>query len=247
MQKDRRGYYKLAMNRTKDVKQLVAHCRRTLPLSETILSKEYFYWSLPLCVIDAVFSIGIRYSITQKVVIRYCDRLGIPRIRESGDFPPTGEQHSISDLLSMFDKLGTDEMTLRVFQSRHRTSSQNGILKSEATKQFANILKEHRIEYFHQLHEAAPWKSLEEDLRNIKGQASGISFRYFLMLAGNEDFIKPDRMIHRFLQSALDRDSISSEYALKLLQEASAVIKCDIPRMTPRLLDHTIWKYQRSN
>ena len=30
-----------------------------------------------------------------------------------------------------------------------------------------------------------------------------ISYKYFLMLAGNENFVKPDRMINRYLENII--------------------------------------------
>ena len=37
-------------------------CEEKLCLSKTELGKEYYYNSIVLCLIDAVFSIGVRYS-----------------------------------------------------------------------------------------------------------------------------------------------------------------------------------------
>ena len=39
---------------------------------------------------------------------------------------------------------------------------------------------------------------LEKKIKEIPGQKSGLSFKYFLMLVGNENLIKPDRMIIRY-------------------------------------------------
>ena len=45
-----------------DVSSVVDQATRVLSLEHARLGEEYFYQSLPLCVIDAVFSIGVRYS-----------------------------------------------------------------------------------------------------------------------------------------------------------------------------------------
>ena len=240
----------LTMTHSDDVNNLVAHCRNVLPLSEARLSQEYFYASLPLCVIDSVFSIGVRYASTRNVVIKYCERFELPRIREDfSKYPTTNNQHRISDFLENFDQLGVDEMTQNVFQNKQRTSSRNGTLKSEAAYTFAKLLKKHQIEDFEQLQAKGSWTDLEKDIRLIKGQSSGISFQYFLMLAGNESFIKPDRMILRFLECALSRHSVSLQEAQALLQRTAEILRdeYDFNTITPRLLDHTIWNYQRAN
>jgi len=43
-----------------------------LDLKSATLGDEYRYMSLPLCVIDAVFSINNKYKAVQNVVARYC-------------------------------------------------------------------------------------------------------------------------------------------------------------------------------
>jgi hypothetical protein len=53
------------------VKIITDFCIKNLDLENAKLGNEYFYQSLPLCVIDAVFSIGIKYQTTQAVVQRY--------------------------------------------------------------------------------------------------------------------------------------------------------------------------------
>lgn len=42
----------------------------------------------------------------------------------------------------------------------------------------------------------------EAEITQIPCQRSGISLRYLYMLAGSEEFIKPDRMINRFVYEA---------------------------------------------
>ncbi len=37
------------------------------------LPSEFYYPSLPLCIIDAVYSIGVTYTSTRKTVIRFCE------------------------------------------------------------------------------------------------------------------------------------------------------------------------------
>ena len=43
--------------------ELVAnYCKRYLSLNNAVLGDEYYYQSLPLYIIDAVFSIGVKYD-----------------------------------------------------------------------------------------------------------------------------------------------------------------------------------------
>ncbi len=56
-----------------EIKQLSDFCKKTFNLNESKLSDEYFYNSFSFCIIDAIFSIGVRYKSTQNTVKRYCD------------------------------------------------------------------------------------------------------------------------------------------------------------------------------
>jgi hypothetical protein len=214
-------------------------------LSEAKLGEEYFYQSLPLCIIDAVFSIGVRYESTRAVVIKYCDYFHLQRIREPLDIlPRMEEQESIGEFIEKIDKLGIEHFTDQVFKNRQRTSTRNGILKTMAVYQFASVLRKYGVNYFQDVPKVMFDLQLEKEIKDIPGQGSGISLRYFFMLAGSNDFIKPDRMILRFLTNALGLTPSIEECQL-LLKEASDVLKVKYKHMNPRLLDYQIWSFTR--
>ena len=50
------------------IEDAVNDIREKLDLRTVELPDEYFYPSLPLCVIDAVFSIGVRYEAVRRAV-----------------------------------------------------------------------------------------------------------------------------------------------------------------------------------
>ena len=62
-----------------DGQQLADYCRRVLPLAQAELGTEFGYPSVVLSVIDAVWSIGVRYEGVTNVVSRYCAYLGCTR------------------------------------------------------------------------------------------------------------------------------------------------------------------------
>lgn len=74
----------------------------------------------------------------------------------------------------------------------------------------------------------------------VPGQRSGISWRYLRMLAGLPD-VKPDRMVMRFVASALsvDESTITTDRAVTLVRAAADHFGAD-----QRALDHEIWEYQ---
>jgi hypothetical protein len=104
-------------------------------------------------------------------------------------------------------------------------------------------LIKHGINYFQDIQWPLP-EGLEDAIKDIPGQRTGISLQYFWMLAGSDDLIKPDRMVLRFLKEALQRE-ISLNEAQSVLSATTQALKVAYPHLTPRLLDHAIWNYQR--
>jgi hypothetical protein len=228
-----------------EIELIAEYAKRLLPLSSARLGDEYFYQSIPLCVIDAVYSIGVRYTGVQAVVARYCEKFRLPKVRKNRKhLPRKDEQESITAFYQKIEKIGAESMATKVFCNRQRTSTRSGILKADAVQRFARVLLEHKVEYFQDISRAADDESLEKSILSIPGQGSGVSLRYFWMLAGSDEFIKPDRMVLRFLESALSRP-VSVHEAQNLLSGACDLLKKDHPNLTPRLLDHEVWKHQR--
>lgn len=206
------------------------------------LPPEFFYASLPLCVIDAVFSIGVTYTSTRNTVVRFCARQG-------WDLGPVenrrlGEK-TISDFLNCYAGLSPDEAAEQLFGNRQRTSSRSGILKAEAVQRFAVALHEAGIGDFADLTDER-LTIAEAAIRQIPGQKSGISFDYFRMLAGDDTLIKPDRMVQRFIARAIGEapDKVGPDRARGLLQGVVPELNARGSTWSPRTLDHEVWAYQ---
>jgi hypothetical protein len=230
-----------------DVTRLVRHSADVLDLAEAHLGDEFFYQSLSLCALDAVFSIGVRWQSVRNVVARHCAHAGVQAFRPHGSAaPPRTEQESISQFCARLTGWGTPDRIAAVLGSRQRTSTSGAsILKAEATLRFAERLRAHGIEYLQdmaELSEAHEARVLE-DIRTIPGQGSGISWAAFRLCSGNDDQVKPDRMVRRFIRAALGRE-VSPEVAVTLVRRAAHVLRERYPDLTPRLLDTQIWKYQ---
>jgi hypothetical protein len=230
---------------TAEVRTVVCACREVLASAGTItLDDDYFYASLPLCVIDAVFSIGVKYGSVRNVVERYCERFGVPKLaRDRSGPPPVAEQESVSAFLARIRDMDAATLAADVFENRQRTSSRNGILKAEAVRRFAEVLARHSIEHLQDVLGARDVSAVERDVRLIPGQGSGVSWSYFLMLAGREDLVKPDRMILRFLERSLGRPVAVAE-AQALLAAATRELGTAHPGLKVRTLDNVIWKQE---
>jgi len=229
-----------------DTKKSVKYCLKNLDLKYAKPSDEDFYQNLPFCVIDAVFSIGVRYSSTRQVVIRFCEYFNLTRIRDVkiGEYPDRDEQLSLSEFIKLYDTHTLEEMTEKVYNNRQRTSSTSGILKSEAVLKFSKVLVNHSVEYFQDLGSAIGNENFESDIKRIPGQTSGVALRYFYMLAGKHKFIKPDRMIMRFIKAATGKDA-NVEECQQIVTAAYKILVKDFPHLTPMLLDNQMWRFQR--
>lgn len=228
-----------------DEKIIIDCCIKHLDLNNASLSDEYYYQSLSLCVIDAVFSIGVKYSSARNTVIRYCDYFNLDRIRNNRDSIPAKEvQQSISNFLMIIEHYGLDTFTEDIFNNRQRTSAVNGILKTKAVYEFSKVLEKFNVNYFQDIYKIIDNCAFEKAIKKIPGQKSGLSLNYFFMLAGFDQYIKPDRMVLRFLQKLLNR-KVGFKEANKLLINVSEMLSKNYKNMSPKLLDHEIWKHER--
>ena len=226
--------------------QIAEYARRMLPLADMQLSSERCYRSLTLCVIDAVFSINARYSAVENVVSRYCTRFHLSPWREDFEcLPARQEQDRIEDLCRRYEDFGIERMADEVFCNRQRTSSRSGILKAEAVGRFAEVLHSRGMDCLQDVPKALSDSGIEADVRGIPGQGSGLSLRYFWMLCGVQDRIKPDRMILRFLRESIGR-GVASEEAEDLMRAAARLLQAEFPHLTPLRLDHLAWMHESS-
>lgn len=210
-------------------------------------NQSNFFHQLPQCVIDAVYSIGVKYSSTRKTVIRYCEKNGIKRLST----PPgcCSETHTINQLIAniaphIHDDFGASSL----FENSQKTSTKNRILKAEAVYRFAKVLADNGIQTMADIRSAS-YKTIdhiESEIKKIPGQKSGISFSYFLMLSGDNRHMKIDRWLLRFVGEALGENNFSNvSQAHTDLLAVCAELRKTYPQLTPRLLDHTIWSHMK--
>lgn len=193
---------------------------------------------LALCVIDSVQSTGVTYSSVENVVARYRAYR-----REQGGDPNCDGTPA---LLATFDELDGPDGWAKKIGNSNRTSTRGGVLKSEAIRDAARVLDAERIRDTDLLREVAEDEAQLEQVRKewcgVKGQRTGITWHYMLMLAGIEG-VKPDRMICRFISDSLGlpRRAVTPPFALQILTAAAKEMG-----MSPTDLDHGVWQFQRS-
>jgi hypothetical protein len=219
--------------------------RDHIQLEGARLPDEFYYAHLPLCIIETIFSLGIRYQTVQLLIQRYGAHQGIPTYRPRSEaLPARDQQQSVTAALALAESYGAEALAAKVFKNRCRTSTRNGILKADAVLRALRIFKRLGVEYLQDAQMLYSLPSIEAEFRAIPGQGAGISWSYLLMLAGDENLIKPDRMIQRFLFTATGKTQTMQE-SQQILEAACAVLKAEYTNLTPRLLDYKIWEWQR--
>ena len=83
-------------------------------------------------------------------------------------------------LLAAVKELGAQRMATEVFANHQRTSTRGGILKSEAVERFTSTMCEHGIEHLQDIEVQLPGEALDQEIRKIPGQGSGISLQLSL-------------------------------------------------------------------
>jgi len=235
-----------------DVDKFIKYCEDNIDLNHK-LGPEYYYYSITSAIIDAVYSLGITYAQTKKVVERYNEYYNLKMYRDYGsDFSPESGQDSTTDLIERIKEIGIDEIAVDVFKNRCRTSThKSSILKSEAVLMFAEVLKKYGVEYLQDINKTIGNKDLENEIRSIPGQTTRISLEYFYMLTGYDYFVKIDRHMLRFFSDAVGYHSNkygmeTGKYVVETIKKAIKVLRIKYKHMTPRLLDHQLWLFQKT-
>lgn len=223
-----------------DLSELVAQAARgKLDLANARLD-DNSYGCLPLCVIDAVFSIGARYASTKRVPVSWARSQNPSWPIERSQ---TEVERTVSEFIRAMSLFTDDELADGIFKNRQRTSAQNGILKSTAVREFALALQAAGIDRFDDLVDEHRLKQAEGLVRSIKGQRSGTSFDYFLILSG-KDLVKADRMVCRFVATASQLPKVSPLEAKNAVIGAANILGLEFPNVSTRVLDHAIWQYE---
>lgn len=224
-----------------DVDLLVSHIRKTLGDLDAPLQDNEWYSSLGLCVTDAVYSLGVRYESVQAAVRNFCRWAHWEK-----DLAKAPREYTISEFVALLEPFNRDwdKIADEVFSNRQRTSPRGGILKAEAVYKFAKVLKQYGVDKYENIPPEGLKYKVAADIQGIRGQGSGLSYRYFLMLAGNEREVKGDRMVTRFVAEAVGSPEISGDAAEDLVRAAADALKAEHPDLTPYKLDNLIWYYQ---
>lgn len=214
-------------------------------LGATTMGDEYYYHSLPLAIIDAVFSAQALYTSVQNVVQRYSSKYKLPVFRSPREqLPPPEDQETVAALILKMKRDGIPHFIEHVFLNGSVTS---GRKKAEILLELLEVFDRLQIQTFQDvqgwLNQPVQQKELINAITSIHGIGEA-TYRYLLMLSGDEQMVKPDRMILRFIKNAIN-ENVNEAEAVSLIQTVSRQLLPQYPRLNPRLLDYIIWSWQR--
>ena len=220
-----------------EVRQVVDAVCRSIPLDRSELADEFFPAHLPVALIDAVFRSRLRPGERPAPVAeRYCRRFGItPRRADRWAPPPVDEQETLGDLIRHYDELGTDAIANRVFQSRRRFPGAK-ITRAEIVVHAAQALRDIEVDVLQDVPSRRP-AEIDTALRPLPG-IDRRTVRMLLMYTGVEDFVLGDAHVRRFVASAIGKRAVSAPEAEALVLAAAYELI-----VSPRLVDHEIWRY----
>jgi hypothetical protein len=218
-----------------EVEKVIGACEARLAAPEEWKPFPGYPDSLALSVLDSIWSINARYAITRGVIERY-------RARRRWQGNP--EMDGLPELLAFYEAVGGVERFIDGVGTRNRVSTQpDATRKGEAVHRAALALHDLGIDTTQQFRDA-DGSALADQAKQawlaVPGQGSGVSWRYLRMLVGLPD-VKPDRMILRFIASAIgvQESEVHGEQAVALVEAAAQHFDVD-----PRALDHEIWECQ---
>ncbi|WP_254707641.1 hypothetical protein [Rhodococcus pyridinivorans] len=139
---------------------------------------------------------------------------------------------------------------LEVVKNRQNTSPRGGIRKADAALRYAAVLHDHEVTTVADartlLADSARFEAVETALRQVPGEGgSGVRRGYLWMLIGDQDTIKPDRMVLRWL--ARHGVDVTPDSAREILRNIAHKLSAGSERqITAWEVDHAIWQAARS-
>lgn len=203
---------------------------------------------LSLCILDATFSINAKYNSTAAPLVhRYAKWSGLSSVLFRGEelakqISPRHDEQTLSAFLESIGQRNDEDFAVEVLHNRSRTSTRGGVLKSEASRRIAQVLVDAQIETLSDasalLADVGHLGKVESALAGIRGSGTrGIRTGYLWMNAGDDQHVKPDRHVLRWLSQLLERQVGVAEARLLLAESAQHL------DLTPWAVDHAIWKH----
>lgn len=214
------------------VETFANYCRQNFKLDGSLYAEPYY--SLPICIIDCIYSLRTKYfPVCVTVINRYAFAYMENYRQNTNDY--------LSNFIKHIDEVGgCKDFAEKILRNRQKLS---GRLKSEICYELAQKLLTLNINSLEDFQNYDNTAILETVIRSVKGIGQA-GLNYLFMLAGDPNRCKPDVHIHHCVRDACGKD-ISDEECQNLFTNTVEILKVDFPNLTVRKLDGIIWeKYQ---
>ncbi len=222
------------MNET-EINNFVTYCRENLNLES--IRTQTNYKSLPLCIIDTIFSLRARYRLVVNVTQNYADQF------LNGD--RFASDHTISDFIEAYENINNpEEFTNRYIKRNNRIC---GRLKIVPCYELAIKLKQLKIETIDDFkkYQNENEECLESVIRSVTGFGPQAT-NYLFMLSGDSSRVKVDTHINRCMRNLFNR-ILTNEEVQELFREAVNILQKEYSNLTVSKLDHAVWLYYSQN
>ena len=203
-----------------EIARVAAAIARAIPLEKLELPEEFFPAHLSVALIDAVFrSRPGRRDDPAASAERYCRHFRIPRTRaRRWKTPPVHRQETLGDLIGYFDEIGVDRMKGEVFRARQRLPGTR-IARAEYVLHAARALRYLGVDVLQDVPSLPP-EDVEDALRP-SSEVGDYIVRKLLMYAGDDDYVRGDIHVRRFVGDALGERTVSAARAKNLVRQSA--------------------------
>jgi hypothetical protein len=162
------------------IEKVIRHVRRTIDatrLRNANSDNMFPYAAVPLCTIDAIFSIQWKYKHVWKFVGKWAKRHGWELCRWRAQ--QNGEQHTTSDFLSLMEPYGNRFSEIADHEFTHHkipAGKPTEILKAEAVVRFARVFKGFGIETLDEALEIGRSSKVRSEIEKIPGHGPGVIY-----------------------------------------------------------------------
>lgn len=206
--------------------------------------RERRWVSLSLCIADAVWSIGAHYdNVVVPLVRKLATKFGVEQPTVPMCEPLSADPLPLAELAD----LSVEELI--PLTNRQNTSTRGGIRKADAVLRHVHVFRSHDVK---DLGDAIAlfgdderFATVNADLRKIPGEgAHAVRRDYLWMLIGQDDLIKPDRMVLRwFRHYGVTVDPVRARDLIAALVPA---VSSELERpVTAWEIDHALWNAGR--
>ncbi len=215
-----------------EITLFVSHCEETYDFTSLSLPNDYR--SLPMCILDDVFSLQADYEVVVLRVTEWYAR----------DFL-NGNRYAAGHTLSQFMENVDASPSRQAFTNAHlgRNNKSCNRLKIELCYELARKLRCLGIETLEDFRNYPQENTdmIEIIIKSVKG-LSDQAVNYLFMLAGDSGRVKVDTHVNRAIQTVFGH-LLSNDEAQELFTRAVEQMQERHPGLTVRRLDNIIWTY----